>query len=122
MEDHDMSSQERKMQLMIELKERELGKLSIQNRNNLENLFHNLKTRYESALEQDQEEFDRFPYNEGDLFAYGQEFLSYIDPRYIQDVRENQEWYLENSNEILLNIGYPSRQEKDFLKHIEYVQ
>lgn len=32
------------------------------------------------------------------------------------------EWYRENFNEILLNVGHPSKLEKDFLKHIEYVQ
>ena len=32
------------------------------------------------------------------------------------------EWYRENYNEILLNVGIPSKLEKDFLKHIEYIQ
>lgn len=43
------------------------------------------------------------------MLTYGQEFLSFIDPSYIKDIKENFDWYLENYNEILLNVGYPSR-------------
>jgi hypothetical protein len=56
------------------------------------------------------------------MFEQPVEFLSYIDPQYVKDIEHNYEWYLENSNEILLNVGYPSKQEKEFLKHIEQVQ
>jgi hypothetical protein len=56
------------------------------------------------------------------MSKYGIEFLSKIDPRYVKDIEENREWYLESYNEILLNVGYPSKQEKEFLKHVEYVQ
>lgn len=56
------------------------------------------------------------------MFEQGVEFLSFIDPNYVKDINNNYEWYLENSNEILLNVGYPSKQEKEFLKHIEQVQ
>ena len=35
---------------------------------------------------------------------------------------ENREWYRENQNEVLLNLNYPSRKEKVFLKHIELWQ
>lgn len=34
----------------------------------------------------------------------------------------NKDWYAENFNELLLNVGHPSKLEKDFLKHIEYIQ
>lgn len=50
---------------------------------------------------------------------YGLDFLSHIDPEYAKDIEENFEWYLDNYNEILLNVNFPSRKEKDFLKHIE---
>jgi hypothetical protein len=33
----------------------------------------------------------------------------------VQDIAQNYDWYLENYNEILLNVGYPSKQEKEFL-------
>ena len=52
---------------------------------------------------------------------YGIEFLSHIDPFFVQDIQNNLEWYMENYNEILLNVCYPSKQEKEFLKHVEYV-
>jgi predicted DNA-binding ribbon-helix-helix protein len=35
---------------------------------------------------------------------------------------ENYEWYLENTSEIILNSAYPSKLEKEFLKHIELQQ
>jgi hypothetical protein len=53
---------------------------------------------------------------------YGLEFLSKIEPRFSQDIWKNLEWYKENYNEILLNVGFPSKLEKDFLRHIEFVQ
>jgi 2-oxo-4-hydroxy-4-carboxy--5-ureidoimidazoline (OHCU) decarboxylase len=55
---------------------------------------------------------------------FGLDFLSYIDPKYVKDIKENMEWYLnsyrENPqvceyNEILLNVGYPSKMEREFL-------
>lgn len=35
---------------------------------------------------------------------------------------QNKDWFKENYNEILMNVGHPSKLEKDFLKHIEQVQ
>jgi|JI9StandDraft_1071089.scaffolds.fasta_scaffold16933_8 hypothetical protein len=37
-------------------------------------------------------------------------------------MEENYEWYLENTSEIILNSTYPSKLEKEFLKHIELQQ
>jgi hypothetical protein len=37
-------------------------------------------------------------------------------------MNDNQDWYKENCNEILLNVGLPTKLEKDFLRHIEQVQ
>lgn len=59
---------------------------------------------------------------------FGLDFLKWVDPRYVQDIDRNMSWYLnyyrENlevpeMNEVLLNVGYPSRQEREFLKHVE---
>jgi hypothetical protein len=41
---------------------------------------------------------------------------------YATDLKENHLYYQENFNEIILNSVYPSRLEKDFLKHIEVQQ
>lgn len=38
------------------------------------------------------------------------------------DIKQNHEWYLQNQNEVLLNVSYPSKQEKEFLRHIEQWQ
>lgn len=49
-------------------------------------------------------------------------FTAFVDPAYARDVQENREWYLENSSEVLLNINYPSRAEKHFLRQLELWQ
>ena len=59
------------------------------------------------------------PYNPTKLSEYGLDFLSFVDPYFVADIKENQEWYLQNQNEVLLNVSYPSKQEKEFLRHIE---
>ncbi len=60
---------------------------------------------------------------------FGLEFLSYVDPKFVKDVNENLDWYLNSFreslhstgyNEILINVGYPSRMEREFLKHVEH--
>lgn len=59
---------------------------------------------------------------------FGLEFLSWVDPKFAKEINENMDWYLNHYresalfsgfNEILLNVGYPSRQEREFLKHVE---
>lgn len=40
----------------------------------------------------------------------------------MQDIEDNLPWYLQNQNEILLNVNYPSKEEKEFLRHIELWQ
>ena len=42
-----------------------------------------------------------------------------MDPYFVADIRQNMEWYLQNQNEVLLNVNYPSKLEKEFLRHIE---
>ena len=59
------------------------------------------------------------PFNPTKLQEYGLDFVSYVDPHYIADLRQNYEWYLQNQNEVLLNVNYPSKLEKEFLRHIE---
>lgn len=47
-----------------------------------------------------------------------------MDPRYCSDIQENLDWYIQHYSfahpqyppEILLNINYPSKTEKEFLK------
>jgi hypothetical protein len=52
------------------------------------------------------------------MAEFGLDFLSFVDPNFVRDVDENMEWYINNFreshqftdfNEILLNVGYPSR-------------
>lgn len=36
------------------------------------------------------------PYNPTKLAEYGLDFLSFVDPYFVADIRENFEWYLQN--------------------------
>lgn len=65
------------------------------------------------------------------MSTFGLEFLAWVDPAFVKDLDTNLEWYLEHFresphlaqyNEILLNCSYPSRQEREFLKHVELAQ
>ena len=63
---------------------------------------------------------DAFPYKPTAIDQYGLDFISAVDPFYVADIEKNLEWYLQKpEKEVLLNVNYPSRQEKDFLRHIE---
>lgn len=62
------------------------------------------------------------PYNAQNMLRCGDEFLSRVDQRYVADIRANYDWYLENGSEVLLNINYPSRTEKEFLRQLEMWQ
>ena len=115
-------SNERKFSSIIDIKERELNSLVSHNRTVLHQLFSSVRRRFDEALVKDYNDIDRYPYSCNELFDYSDEFLAQLDHRQVQDIFENMQWYQENSNEILLNIGYPSRQEKEFLKHIEKEQ
>jgi hypothetical protein len=92
--------------------------------------FSSFKQAFEKALTTDLSIWSPDPnvYSSENLGDFGQEFLSFLDPVFIQDINENMDWYLNSFrespqssgyNEILLNVGYPSRQEKEFLKHVE---
>jgi hypothetical protein len=50
------------------------------------------------------------------MLLSGNEFLSRIDQNYVADIKSNYDWYLQNGSEVLLNINYPSRTEKEFLR------
>lgn len=45
-----------------------------------------------------------------------------MDPYFVKDINDNLSWYMLNQHEILMNVFYPSRQEKEFLRHIELWQ
>lgn len=49
-------------------------------------------------------------------------FISRVDAQHAIDIQTNYEWYLENGSEVLLNINYPSRAEKEFLRQLEMWQ
>ena len=65
---------------------------------------------------------DPYPYKQTTIHEQGLEFTSFVDPFYVADLNTNRAWYKENQDEVLLNLNYPSKKEKVFLKHIELWQ
>lgn len=117
--------------LLIGRFEAALQKLNGQNKAEMEKQYQRFANAYRDAeamasliIEGKQRLVPRptFPFNPTRLDDYGLDFLSYVDPYFVADVRENLEWYLQNQNEVLLNVSYPSKQEKEFLRHIEQWQ
>ena len=115
---------------VIEYLSQEVEQLATPNREFLSSQFSRFKEAYERALSTDLSSWRPDPnvYSGENLWEFGVEFLSYLDPVFLQDIESNREWYLQSfresqqsadCNEILLNVGYPSRQEKEFLKHLE---
>jgi hypothetical protein len=48
-------------------------------------------------------------YKPEEVYKYGKEFMSYVDPGFVQDMATNKEWYSENMNQYLLNINYATK-------------
>lgn len=71
---------------------------------------------FKTAYSNIPDEPDREPYSAKNMLNYGHDFIEKIDYRYVEDIQQNLEWYLQNSSEILLNVNYPSRTEKEFLR------
>ncbi len=116
--------EQKKFSVMIELVKKELDQIKVQNRDMVRQEFSKLQNAYTKALtvEDPKEMVDTIVYTPEQMEKYGLDFLSHIDPMYVKDIQSNLDWYLENYNDILLNVSYPSKQEKEFLKHVETVQ
>lgn len=112
---------ERKLSSMIELLLADLNQIETSNKDSLEKQFNRMKEAFTNALEADQK-LDPEVYTYMNMDRYNLNFLSSLEPIIVQDMYSNQEWYQENCNEILLNVGLPTKLEKDFLRHIEQVQ
>lgn len=62
------------------------------------------------------------PYSSRDMDEYPLSFISKLDSTLVKEISLNLDLYLKNSSEVLLNVNYPSRTEKEFLRHIEMWQ
>lgn len=103
------TQQDYKLQTMISVLRKEIDILSDNNRDQVKSQYTQFIERLTHALSTT-EARDPFVYRPDDMLtAYGTEFLSYLDPLFAQDIKANKEWYLENQNEILLDVGYPSK-------------
>ena len=106
----------------MSLAEIDLENIQNENYETLKNLFQSVSAKYEHALSlsPDDDNFkDTTLYKPQEIFKYGIEFTSYVDPRFVQDMINNKEWYSQNLNQYLLNINYPTKLQTDFLKELE---
>lgn len=107
----------------------ELTEVVATNDESLRSQWHAFQDKYRVAAEQagqiEQEGTnlrDPVVYSANRMDEYGTDFLGYVDPYFVKDLNENLAWYLSNQHEILMNVNYPSKQEKKFLRHIELWQ
>ena len=104
---------------MIKILEKDLQDLKHQNVENISNQFLRMKKTYNGEkvepLEKQEEELNPEVRKESHL----KEDYAVVDLNFIDDLKLNQEWYDENINEILFNVGYPARMQTELLKHIE---
>ena len=100
------------------------------NKENVVEQFDKLQKAYSHAMTCEQT-LDPVVYTSNNMGQFGLDFISWVDPKFVRDIDANMDWYMGNQhesalysgfNEILLNIGYPSRQEKEFLQHVEHSQ
>jgi len=125
-------STELQMSEILEALQRDVDDLTQENRAALVQQFAAYKHAFERALAGETEGSAKVVSSESMMTdEFGLEFLSYVDPKFVRDVSENSDWYLTSFreslhfsgyNEILLNVGYPSRTEREFLKHVEHAQ
>jgi len=105
-----------KFDSMLKYIEKELKVLEKENDQQLGTCHTNLQKAFSEPVD------DSECYRAEDMENYPQEFLAQISKLQANDLDQNYEWYLENTNEIILNTIYPSKLEKEFLKHIELQQ
>ena len=115
---------------ILEALQREVDELGSENRAALVRQFAAYKQAFERALSGEVEGPTKVVSSESMMTEeFGLEFLSFVDPKFARDVSQNSDWYLTSFresllftgyNEILLNVGYPSRTEREFLKHVEH--
>ncbi len=55
----------------------------------MEKTFNATREKYEHALIQEEDKKDMTPYSAEHMLKYGQSFLSYVDPSYVQDMSNN---------------------------------
>jgi len=74
-------------------------------------------------MSQDDENFgDPEVYKSEEIFKYGQEFLAKVDPRMVQELDKNKDWFAETQHPLLMNLNYPSKLQTDYLKSLELEQ
>jgi hypothetical protein len=113
------------LEKVIRVAEKDLASLSNSNYEQLRAVYHKVKGKFERCIKmrRDHPDFkDKKLYKPERIRDYGPEFLSYVDPGFVQDMETHREWYEENINHFLMNINYPCKLQTDFLKELELSQ
>lgn len=109
---------------MLCIAEKDLEQLQQENYQTVKGLYEKVQKRFQDAIDRprDAPDFkDTKLYKPEEIYKYGQEFMEYVDPGFVQDMIINMSWYhnQENMNQFLLNINYPCKLQTDFLKELE---
>ena len=107
---------------MLHIAEQDLEDLHEKNKVSMLDLYEKVSSKFKQALEisPNSPRFrDKAVYKPQEIREYGQDFLSYVDPHYVQDIMNNSEWYNQNMDKFLLNLNYPCKLQNDFLKALE---
>ena len=126
-EEHDKFA---KFDDLIKMLMKDVDLMTGSNKENVVEQFDKLQKAYSHAMTCEQT-LDPVVYTSNNMGQFGLDFISWVDPKFVRDIDANMDWYMGNQhesalysgfNEILLNIGYPSLQEKEFLQHVEHSQ
>lgn len=88
---------------LIEKFKGNLSALRVRNKFELEKQYRNFTDAYKEVERQVNEIITnpenqviraQFPYNPTKISEYGLDFLSFVDPHYVADIKKNYEWYL----------------------------
>ena len=94
---------EARFDLLLNRFQESLSQLRCHNKEELEKQYSEFTNAYYKAEDvanvinlgrNDQVERPNFPYNPTKLHEYGLDFLSFVDPHFVADIKKNYEWYL----------------------------
>ena len=96
----------------MSLAEKDLKTIQSENNEELGKMFENVKSKYMNALsipKDDPKYRDTTLYKPEEIYKYGHNFISYVEPSFTQDMVTNIDWYRENLSQFLLNINSPCK-------------
>lgn len=88
-----------KFQRIMDLIWLDIEDITIQNKEDVSQMFKGFKDVYERAFTDKIELQDNRVISAENMGSFGLEFLSWVDSRFVQDVNQNLDWYLNSYRE-----------------------